>query len=89
MQKCKDMPYKTDKREEVVSLCGLRCPLPTLKVRRLLAALPPGACLVVDVDDPHAPVDLRRFCQLGGHILQSAQPKTGGVVRVSLRKSGA
>jgi tRNA 2-thiouridine synthesizing protein A len=37
---------------------GLLCPLPALKARRALAALPPGETLVVLATDPEAPVDV-------------------------------
>jgi tRNA 2-thiouridine synthesizing protein A len=37
---------------------GLACPLPAIKARRALAAVRPGAALVVLASDPEAPIDL-------------------------------
>ena len=37
---------------------GLACPLPAIKARAALAALPPGETLIVLATDPEAPVDI-------------------------------
>ena len=37
---------------------GLACPLPAVKARVALAAVPPGAALVVLATDPEAPIDV-------------------------------
>ena len=48
---------------------GLLCPLPVLRARRRLAALPPGAVLRLLTDDPAAAVDVPHFCAEAGHDL--------------------
>jgi tRNA 2-thiouridine synthesizing protein A len=55
---------------------GLLCPLPVLKARRRLLALPPGGVLRVIADDPAARIDFPHFCAEAGHRLlaQSETP---------------
>ncbi len=48
---------------------GLLCPLPVLKARKRLLALPVGAVLRVVADDPAALVDVPHFCAEQGHAL--------------------
>ncbi len=48
---------------------GLLCPLPVLKIRKRLKALPSGAELHAQVDDPAAAVDIPHFCAEQGHTL--------------------
>jgi len=42
----------------VLDARGLACPLPAVKARLALAALPPGGALLVLATDPEAPIDL-------------------------------
>jgi tRNA 2-thiouridine synthesizing protein A len=44
--------------EETLDARGLACPLPAIKARRALAAVPPGGALVVLATDPEAPIDV-------------------------------
>ena len=46
---------------------GLICPLPVLKVRKLLSTRAPGDILEVETDDPVARIDLPHFCAEAGH----------------------
>lgn len=66
---------------------GLLCPLPVLKARKRLAALPPGAVLRVLADDPAAEVDVPFFCSESGHDL-IATGKEGRATVYLIRKSG-
>ena len=65
---------------------GLSCPLPTIKARRALAALPPGATLVVLATDPEAPLDLAALAADGGHGF--ARAHTGDGWRLTFVKAG-
>jgi tRNA 2-thiouridine synthesizing protein A len=47
--------------EIVVDARGHRCPVPTLKLRRALAAAPAGARLRLIADDPLAKIDVPHF----------------------------
>lgn len=56
---------------DVLDARGLKCPLPVLKARRALKAMPAGAVLEVLADDPAAPADFRSFCQTAGCSLET------------------
>lgn len=48
---------------------GLLCPLPVLKLRKRLGALPAGDQIRLRADDPAAIVDVPHFCAEAGHLL--------------------
>ena len=73
--------------EEILDARGLRCPLPVLKARKRLKALPPAAELTVIADDPAAVIDVPHFCAEQGHALLS-QSNEGGILTFRLRKGG-
>lgn len=52
---------------------GLLCPLPVLKARKRLQAIPSKARLTVLADDPAAIVDVPHFCAETGHTLVSTE----------------
>jgi tRNA 2-thiouridine synthesizing protein A len=56
----------SDRDEQVLDLCGLKCPLPALLARRRLAALVPGTTLAVVADDPMAAIDIPHMCRNEG-----------------------
>lgn len=56
---------------ETLDARGLLCPLPVLKARKRLQALPVGAVLQVWADDPAAIIDVPHFCREAGHGLLS------------------
>ena len=45
-------------KETVLDVRGLACPLPAVRARVALAAVPPGGALVVLATDPEAPIDV-------------------------------
>ncbi|SEO28881.1 tRNA 2-thiouridine synthesizing protein A [Salinihabitans flavidus] len=55
--------------EQELDAIGLLCPLPVLKLRKRLKALPEGARLRLLADDPAAVVDVPHFCAEAGHRL--------------------
>lgn len=67
---------------------GLRCPLPVLKARRALKAIPAGGILEVLATDPGATQDFEHFCRTTGCELVEASQQPGGVLRFRLRKPG-
>jgi len=71
--------------ENLLDVRLYRCPLPVLKTRKALEALPIGAELTVLATDPAARIDMAHFCAMSGHALLSAQ-ETDGVLRFVLRK---
>lgn len=61
---------------------GLLCPLPVLKARKRLMALPSGAELRMLADDPAAIVDVPHFCAEAGHVLVAQEDHAGHQVYV-------
>lgn len=59
---------------DVIDLCGLQCPMPVLRTKKMLAKMQPRSVLVVRTDDPHAVADIAQFIEQSGHILKSQQP---------------
>jgi tRNA 2-thiouridine synthesizing protein A len=72
---------------EPLDLTGLLCPLPVLKARKALAALPAGAALVVLADDPMARVDMPLMARQDGHALLTVETR-GDTLAFHLRKGG-
>jgi tRNA 2-thiouridine synthesizing protein A len=64
--------------EILVDARGHRCPVPTLRLRRALAAAPPGGRVRLLADDPMARIDVPHFAaQIGAKIL-SREDLDGG-----------
>ena len=63
---------------------GLACPLPAIKARRALAAVPPGAALIVLATDPEAPIDLAAVAADAGCAY--AVEQQDGAWRLTLRR---
>ncbi|MCS6879103.1 MAG: sulfurtransferase TusA family protein [Geminicoccaceae bacterium] len=71
-----------------LDLRGLTCPLPVLKARKALSAMPVGARLEVLTDDPKAPADLAELCAAQGHRLVSSEATAAGHRTVIERGAG-
>ena len=72
--------------DSTLDATGLLCPLPVLKARRALRAVPAGGVLEVLATDPGATKDFAHFCQTTGCALLQASEEPGGVLRFLLRK---
>jgi len=66
---------------------GLACPLPAVKARRALTAVPPGAALVVLATDPEAPIDLAALAADAGCAFLAEADGRGW--RLTLRRPAA
>lgn len=53
--------------DDEIDATGLICPLPVLRARKRLLAMPAGAVLRLVADDPAALVDVPHFCAEQGH----------------------
>lgn len=73
--------------DETLDATGLLCPLPVLKARKRLGAMPKGAVLCMLADDPAAVIDVPHFCAEAGHELLG-QSEDGSVQTYLIRKSG-
>ena len=63
---------------------GLLCPLPILKAKNAIKAVPAGGCLEVLATDPGARSDFETFCELTGHTMVE-QDEAEGVLRFLIR----
>ena len=55
--------------DQTLDAKGLNCPLPILRAKKALTALPAGATLEVLATDPGAVKDFEAFCRTTGHEL--------------------
>lgn len=72
--------------DAVLDARGLRCPLPVLKMEKRLAAVAPGASLMVLATDPIAKIDIPLYCTQHGHACVTSEEN--GVLRFTIRKAG-
>lgn len=63
--------------DHVLDAKGLTCPLPVLRAKKALAAVPVGGTLTVHATDPGAIKDFPAFCEATGHVLQASQADSG------------
>jgi tRNA 2-thiouridine synthesizing protein A len=71
--------------ENTLDLSGLLCPLPVLKARKRLEAMPAGAILKVIATDPMSAIDMPHFCNEQGHTLLD-QAKDGEALIFRIRR---
>ena len=64
----------------------LLCPLPVLRLRKALMALPPGARVALVATDPAAVLDVPHFCAEGGHRLLDTTPLACGARRYLVQR---
>ncbi len=63
----------------VVDARGLNCPLPLLKLKKLLATRPGAACYVLFATDPDSEADLRKLAAREGYALAVAREPDGAL----------
>jgi len=73
--------------ETLLDTKGLNCPLPILKAKRTLNALPAGALLRVLATDPVTRRDFPAFCRQTGHELVETGEPEAGVLEFLIRKA--
>jgi tRNA 2-thiouridine synthesizing protein A len=73
--------------DKTLDLKGLACPLPILKTRKALSALPKGATLEVLATDPGSVPDFRAFCETTGNRLLE-KDEADGVYRFVIEHVG-
>jgi tRNA 2-thiouridine synthesizing protein A len=72
--------------ESKVNMRGLKCPLPTLKTRKLLTKMAAGEVLVVECTDPLTTIDIPNLIRETGDTIE-ASGKKGRVLTFRIRKS--
>lgn len=73
--------------ETLLDTKGLSCPLPILKAKRALNALPAGALLRVLASDPVTLRDFPAFCGQTGHQLLETIEAEAGVYGFLIKKA--
>jgi len=71
--------------ESTISLRGLKCPLPALKTRKLLARMAAGDVLVIECTDPLTSIDIPNLLRETGDALEASEKK-GKVLIFRIRK---
>ena len=71
--------------EIIMNLRGLKCPLPTLRVKKKLAGLPSGDVIVAECTDPLAAIDIPNLVRQTGDTLEE-RSEAEGVLTFRIRK---
>jgi tRNA 2-thiouridine synthesizing protein A len=71
--------------ETVMNLRGLKCPLPTLRVRKKLSVLTPGDLVVAECTDPLTSIDIPNLLRQTGDALEE-KSEADGVLTFRIRK---
>ena len=65
---------------------GLLCPLPVLRLRKRLLALPPGTRVTMIATDRAALIDVPHFCTESGHILIETRETAPGETEFTVER---
>lgn len=71
--------------ETTMNLRGLKCPLPTLRVKKKLSGLSSGDLIVAECTDPLAAIDIPNLVRQTGDTLEG-KSEVGGVLTFKIRK---
>jgi len=76
---------KGEMAEKTLNLRGLKCPLPTLRVRKALTSLKPGDLLLAECTDPLTEIDIPNLVnQTGDELMQAS--RADQVISFRIRK---
>jgi tRNA 2-thiouridine synthesizing protein A len=71
--------------EKTMNLRGLKCPLPALRVRKMLSSLKSGDFVVAECTDPLAAIDIPNLLRQTGDVLED-KAEAGGLLTFRIRK---
>jgi tRNA 2-thiouridine synthesizing protein A len=71
--------------ETIMNLRGLKCPLPTLRVKKKLSGLQSGDLIVAECTDPLAAIDIPNLLRQTGDTLEGTA-EAEGVMTFRIRK---
>jgi tRNA 2-thiouridine synthesizing protein A len=83
--KAKRPAAKAPAKDAAVNMRGLKCPLPTLKTRKLLSRMTAGEVLVIECTDPLTSIDIPNLIRETGDKLEDSAKK-GRVLTFKIRK---
>ena len=69
----------------IMNLRGLKCPLPALRVRKMLASLKSGDLIVAECTDPLTTIDIPNLLRQTGDTLEE-KAVAEGVLTFRIRK---
>ncbi|MCP3970906.1 MAG: sulfurtransferase TusA family protein [Rhodobacteraceae bacterium] len=72
--------------EHVLNAEGLNCPLPILKAKKALKAVPAGEVLKISSTDPGSVADFAAFCKQTGNELLSSSTE-GDIYKFEIRRA--
>jgi tRNA 2-thiouridine synthesizing protein A len=72
--------------ETVMNLRGLKCPLPALRVRKMLASLKSGDVIAAECTDPLTAIDIPNLLRQTGDALEG-KSEADGVLTFKIRKA--
>jgi len=71
--------------DQTVSLRGLKCPLPALRAKKLLAGMASGDRLTIECTDPLSAIDIPNLLRQTGDTLEDTE-QVGELLTFSIRK---
>jgi tRNA 2-thiouridine synthesizing protein A len=71
--------------EQLMNLRGLKCPLPALRVRKMLSKLKSGDLIVAECTDPLAAIDIPNLLSQTGDALED-KGAAEGLLTFRIRK---
>jgi len=72
--------------EHMLNAEGLNCPLPILKAKKALKAVPQGEILEIRATDPGSVADFAAFCNQTGNELLSSTTE-GNIYKFEIKRS--
>jgi tRNA 2-thiouridine synthesizing protein A len=72
--------------EKTMNLRGLKCPLPALRVRKMLSGLTAGDIIVAECTDPLTTIDIPNLLRQTGDLLEN-KSEVDGVLTFRIRKA--
>jgi tRNA 2-thiouridine synthesizing protein A len=71
--------------DKTMNLRGLKCPLPALRVRKVLSGLKTGDRIVAECTDPLAAIDIPNLLRQTGDVLED-KVEADGILTFHIRK---
>jgi tRNA 2-thiouridine synthesizing protein A len=71
--------------EKTMNLRGMKCPLPALRVRKMLSSLQSGDVIIAECTDPLAALDIPNLLRQTGDTLEN-KTEADGVQTFRIRK---
>jgi tRNA 2-thiouridine synthesizing protein A len=84
--KAKKTAAKPAAKDAAINMRGLKCPLPTLKTRKLLSKMAAGEVLVIECTDPLTAIDIPNLIRETGDQIEG-KSQSGDVLVFRIRKS--